>query len=369
MSFSILNRKDHLRPSNSYLSVYDTKSLYSMKNEYRENVLRIVKKTLLGTNFSLWYSKNSVFISAIFNFVIINTCFVIFPQFFFHSKDIENLIDEILTEGEELSKPDNNIFPFFSKKTSDFVIRLFISNLIDSIILISLTLSYRFKEIKINKYMRQYTECAIEQENKIISDKYNCSISEEGNFNIEINLTNNNTKSLLTDNNYNFNYSNKYFFEYVINFPNLKNASSYLYKKLFLPREKEILNRIGAISIEIEIKYKNKLLKFIFIIIAILLCIPLIKYASQEKKLDYLEYFAILSLYFFVQRNLFVSLKKEQIQNISLLNQEYMNYGYYIYINNDMISIFYLKEEYRNYECFDKVKELNERFLKNFELN
>lgn len=365
MSFSILKRKDHLNPSNSYLSVYDTNSLYSMEDDYRKNILRIVKKSLLGTNFSLWYSKNYMFISAIFNFIIINTCFVIFPQFFFHSKDIENLIDEILTEAEEVSKPDNNIFPFFSKRTSDFVIRLFISNLIDSIILITITLNYRYKETIINKYMRQYTECAIEQENKLIKEKYNCSLSEDGNFDIEINLTNN-TKNLLSDNN--FNYSNKYFFEYVINFPNFKNASNYLYKKIFSPRETEIINRIGGICNEIEIKYKNKLLKFIFIIIVILLCIPLIKYSSNEKKIDYLEYFAILSLYFFVQRNIFVSLKNEQIKDISLLNEEYMNYGYYIYINNDMISIFYLKEEYRNYECFDKVKELNERFLKNFEL-
>ena len=365
MSFSILDRKDHLHPSNSYLSVYDTKSLYLMENDYRKNVLRIVKKSLLGTNFSLWFSKNTVFISAIFNFVIINTCFVIFPQFFFHSKDIENLIDEILKEGEEISKSNNNIFPFFSKKTSDFVIRLFISNLIDSIIIISLTLNYRYKENIINKYMRQYTSCAIEQENKLIKDKYNCSLSDDGNFSIEINLTNN-TNNLFGDTD--FKYSNKYFFEYVINFPNIKNASNYLYKKIFLPREKEIINRIENISNEIEIKYKNKLLKFIFIIISILLCIPLIKYNSNEKKLDYLEYFTILSLYFFVQRSIFISLKKEQIQNITLLNEEYMNYGYYIYINNDIISIFYLKEEYRNIESFCKVKEFNERLLKNFEL-
>ena len=366
MSFSILKRKDNLNPSNSYLYVYDTKSLYSLENDYRKNILRIVKKSLLGTNFVLWYSKNTVFLSAIFNFVIINTCFVIFPQFFLHSKDIENLIDEILTEGEEISKPNSNIFPFFSKNTSDFVTRLFISNLIDSIILIAITLNYRYKEIIINKYMRIYTECAIQQENNLIKDKYNCSLSEDDNFDIEINLRNNNTKIMLNDNN--FNYNNKYFFEYVINFPNLKNASSFLYKKIFLTREKEIIDRIGGICNEIEIKYKNKLLKFIFIIIAILLCIPLIKYTSHEKKLDYLEYFAILSLYLFVQRSIFISLKNEQISNISLLNEEYMNYGYYIYINNDLISIFYLKEEFRNFESYNRVKELNERFLQNFEL-
>jgi hypothetical protein len=53
----------------------------------------------------------------------------------------------------------------------------------------------------------------------------------------------------------------------------------------------------------------------------------------------------------------------------SLLNEEYINDGYYIFINNDMISIFYLKEEYRNIESLDKIKELNEKILNNFQLN
>lgn len=366
MSFSILKRKDNMNPLNSYLYVYDTKPLSSIDNNYKNNILRIVKKAILGTNFTFWYSKHTSFITAIVNFIIINTCFVIFPQLIFHSNDIEEYIDDILLEAEEISKGHRPfIYSLFSKRSSsDFVFRLFISNLIDSIILITLTLNYRIKEKKINKYMTQYTTCAIESENSLISDKYHCKITDDENFNIEINLKNDN--NLIGENCSHSN--NKYFFEYVINFPNIKSATNNLYKKAFLPKEREIINRISGISNEIENKYKNKLLKFLFIIITMLLLIPLFKYASKEKRLDYFSYFSILALSLFVQRNIFLNNKNEQIKIVSLLNQEYMNDGYYIYLNNDMISVFYLKEEFRNIEYYDKIRELNEKFLNNFQL-
>ena len=367
MSVSILKRKDQMKQLNSYLYVYDTKPLNTMDNYYKSNILRIVKKAILGTNFTFWYSKHTSFISAIVNFIIINTCFVIFPQLIFHSNDMEQLIDDILLAEEEITRTNRPFaFSFFStKRHSEFLFRLIISNLIDSLILISLTLNYRIKEKKINKYMTQYTKCAIESENLLINDKYYCNITDDGNFNIEINLKENKNKKQE-----NFGYKkNKYFFEYVINFPNLKFAENHLYKKAFLPKEKEIISRISGISNEIENKYKNKLLKFLFIIITILLLIPLFKYTSKENRLNYFSYFSIFVLSLFVQRNIFLNNKNEQIKIISLLNEEYINDGYYIFINNDMISIFYLKEEYRNIESLDKIKELNEKILNNFHLN
>ena len=65
----------------------------------------------------------------------------------------------------------------------------------------------------------------------------------------------------------------------------------------------------------------------------------------------------------FVERNNFFKNKNEQIQRISFLNNEYINNGYYIYINSEIISIFYVKEKYRSIESIDKIKELNEKIL------
>ena len=99
-----------------------------------------------------------------------------------------------------------------------------------------------------------------------------------------------------------------------------------------------------------------------------MIILPLCKFFSIEKKLDYINYFGILILSLFVQRNIFLNNKTEQIKYITTLNYEYINDGYYIYINSDMISLFYLKEEYKSIDCIDKIKELNEQFLKTNEL-
>lgn len=360
MSFATLKRRDNSNKLDSYVHVYDTKSLYLLKKEYRNNILRIVKKSILGTNFSFWYSKHAAFISAILNFIIINTCFVIFPQIFFHSVNIEQLIDDMELQEESDDPPK-----IIKKKSTDLLFRLYISNLIDMTILAVLTINYKYKQKKINKYMVKCTQCAIESENNIMKNKFKCLISEDGNFSIKINLVKNHNNNAPMKP---VSYKNKYFFEYVINFPNVRHASNYLYKKVLLPKEKEIINYIMEISNLIELKYKKKLIKFLLMIITILLSIPIIKYFSYEKRLDILNYFGIFSLCLFVQINIIFDNKEEQIQSVLLLNNKYINDGYYIYINNHIISLFYLKEEYRNIDSINKVKELNEKFLSTFDL-
>ena len=361
MSFATLKRRDNSIKLDSYVHVYDTKSLYLLKREYRNNILRIVKKSILGTNFSFWYSKHRTFISAILNFIIINTCFVIFPQILFHSVNVEQLIDDMELQ-EETDDPPKTII---QKKSTDLLFRLCISNLIDMTILAVITINYKYKQKKINKYMVKYTQCAIESENDIMKSKFKCLISEDGNFSIKINSVKNNNNNAPIKS---VSYKNKYFFEYVINFPNVRFASNYLYKKVLLPKEKEIINYIMELSNLIEFKYKKKLLNFLFMIIAILLSIPIVKYFSPEKRLDILNYFGIFSLCLYVQINIIFDNKEEQIKSVLLLNNKYINDGYYIYINNHIISLFYLKEEYRNIASINKVKELNEKFLSTFDL-
>ena len=160
----------------------------------------------------------------------------------------------------------------------------------------------------------------------------------------------------------------EYFFEYVINFPNIRFLSLYLYKKIFLPKEKEIINKIINISNEIEYKYKKKLLIFLIVIISIITYIPLVNIFAHEEKKDFINYFGILVLILYVERNNFFNNKSEQIQRVSLLNMEYINSGYYIYISNDLISIFYIKEKYRNIDSIDIIKKMNENLLLKFDL-
>ena len=46
-----LPRQDKINRLNSYVNVYDTKQLSSIDKKNNINILRIIKKTILGTNF------------------------------------------------------------------------------------------------------------------------------------------------------------------------------------------------------------------------------------------------------------------------------------------------------------------------------
>ena len=366
MSFSLLERSDSLRPLNSYTKVYKTNSLYKMNFFYRKNILRIVKKSILGSNFIYFYSKHGLFISTLFNILIININLLLFPKLLSNSKSNTNSQDDIDNNNinEKESTHIDNFFNFNLNNPASIIYKILIINSIDFMVLSTMLIHYKYKERKINKYMQKYTQCSIESENRLINKKYFCTISKDGNFKIEINKIKNKP-----------NKSNKcmkkseYFFEYVINFPNIRFLSLYLYKKIFLPKEKEIINKIINISNEIEYKYKKKLLIFLIVIISIISYIPLVNIFAHEERKDFINYFGILVLILYVERNNFFNNKSEQIQRVSLLNMEYINSGYYIYISNDLISIFYIKEKYRNIDSIDIIKKMNENLLHKFDLN
>lgn len=110
------------------------------------------------------------------------------------------------------------------------------------------------------------------------------------------------------------------------------------------------------------------MLIFLIVIISIITYIPLVNIFAHEEKKDFINYFGILVLILYVERNNFFNNKSEQIQRVSLLNMEYINSGYYIYISNDLISIFYIKEKYRNIDSIDIIKKMNENLLLKFDL-
>ena len=349
-----LRRRDKISKVDSYLKIYETHILPYVDNKYHINILRIIKKAILGSNFYYFYSKNNIFASAIANFVIINTFFVIFPQIIFNSISILEVYDDI----EKITITDNkNIY----EERNNFLLRLSISNFIDISILLFMSLLYKYKEKKINNYMKKYTQCALREENDIlIKNKYFCEISNDE-FDIDIKKIKNN-----------FNLEKnreEYFFKYVINFPNVRGISKYLYYKSFSVKEKEIINNINSICDEIDFRHKKKLIKFTIVIVSILISIPIFSYFSAKNKLDMINYFGIFSLFLFVQFNTFLINKKEQINYVNLLNDKYFKDGYFIYINNDIISIFYLKEEYQRNRDISQIRKMNEKFLEKNEIN
>lgn len=352
-----LPRQDKINRLNSYVNVYDTKQLSSIDKKNNINILRIIKKTILGTNFCYWYTKNNLFASAIANFVIINTCFVLFPQIIFNSFHMKKILEDLENSKEDDKKP-------LTIDGSDFLFRLSMSNFIDIFLFATLALFYKYKEKKINKYMEIYTQYSIKEENDmLIKNNIFCEIASDE-FDIEIKKSN---KKL----NLNNIYQNKQecFFRYVINYPIVKDISHFLYRKIYTEKEKEIINNINAICDEVDYKYKRKMIKFILIIASIIICFSVFSYISTKKKLDLINYVGIFTLFIYVQINIFFKNKKEQINYVSLLNERYFKDGYFIYINSDIISIFYLKEDYRINADIKTINELNEKFMKKYDIN
>ena len=361
MSYITLPRTDFINKQKSYLNIYQTKDLYKIHSKFRPNLLRIVKKSILGTNFIYYYSKQFLFISTIFNLIIININFLIVPQLLYHSQQFEAFF-------EDEKNIDNN--KIINMTMNDYLlIRAAIINLIDIIFFGILIFKYKYTKNKINKYMEKYTQIAIKEENEQLDKYFYCNISKDRNFSIDIYLTDKTGKFKNNCEKKNIN-SEKYFFEYVINLPNIKYFNNnYIYKKILLSKEKEIVNNIISISNEIENKYRKRLLNFLLIMVFIIIYIPLIKIFKDEGKAkDIINYFGMLILILFVERDTFFKNKSEQIKKISQLNEQYINDGYYIYINNDMISIFFLKEKFRNKESINNVKYLNEKLMNELDI-
>ena len=350
-----LKRRDKLAKLNSYLNIFDTNELSSIDKKCHMNILRIIKKAILGSNFCYSYTKNNLFASAIANFIIINTCFVILPQIIFNSLNIIQSNEEMGNLSEEEEKT------LLISLRNEFFFRLTISNFIDISILVFLGILYKYKEKKINKFMKKYTQYEIWEENNILlKNKYFCKILNDD-FDIEIKKSK--KKS------YNKNNKEEYFFKYVINFPNVRGISNFLYNQCFNEKEKEIINNINYACDEIDFKYKRKLIKFIIVIVSALVFIPIFSFLSEKKRLDLINYLGIFALFLFVQCNIFFTNKKEQINYVNLLNERFIKDGYYIYINNDIISIFYLKEEFRINKDISKIKKMNEKLMEKLEID
>ena len=351
MPYITLKRTDNSLKQNSYINIYNTEDLYKINSKLRKILLRVVKKSILGTNFIYYYSNQALFVSTIFNIIIMNLNFLISPKIFYQSKQYSFYSDD----NKEQKQENNN------NNKQYYIFRFIIMNLTDFLFLLVLIFNYKYHQNKINNYMKKYTQFAIEEENEHLKNDFFCQISNNDIFSIEIYTKNKKKKKTKIN--------EKYFFEYVINFPNVKLLSYYYYKKALLQKEKEIINNIINISNEINNKYRKKILNFIIIIALILIFIPLIKkFSKDEKATDVINYVGMLFLIIFVDRDNFFKNKSEQIEKISLLNNDYINDGYFIYIDNDIISIVFLKEKYRNKESLEKIKKLNEKLQYDFDI-
>ena len=310
MSHLTLKRTDKFYQQKSYLNIYNVQDLSKIDSNIKPLLLRIIKKSILGANFFHFYTKHSLYFSTILNIIMTNLNFFIFPkifqqskQFSFYFKDDNNNSIESHGNNKNLTLVNNTKYSMFD---------IFMINLIDIIFIFATIFYFKYKHKKINRYMEIYTQFAIDEENERMKKYFYCHISKDENFSIEIHKKDKTNKLLK-----NKHIRTKPFFEYVINIPGIKFMNNRYYKKILLPKEKEIINNIMNISNEVDFKYRKKLLKFFIIMAFFIFDIPLIKKFYNDKKIeDIINYFGILILMLYVQINNYFNNKSEQIEKI-----------------------------------------------------
>jgi K+-sensing histidine kinase KdpD len=215
------------------------------------------------------------------------------------------------------------------------------------------------KEENMKKYMEIFTQRAINEENEKMKNKYFCEISKDGNFDIIINKINN-------DNNSQVKYQS-YFSKYVINIPNVDETSlvaNHIYSAIFSKMDEEFVVLVMVIFIAIENSNRKKLLKFIQISVIISIIIPLYNFYYPENTIKNLNlYFfitnALLAIYNIFNFNL--KNKNQKRAFISVINEIFISKGYFINMNDDIISIFALKDEYIFNNNIKRIADIDER--------
>ena len=342
MSQIILKRKDASGMLKSYKEVYDLSSLSSIEEEYRKIILRIVKKSILGCNYCYSYIKNK---KKSYESVCLSL--ISLPY------NLHNILDSLTNFYKEEDEKNLNNGNGWAKYIT------FAWSIITLVVQMVLIFKEDKKEENMKKYMEIFTQRAINEENEKMKNKYFCEISKDGNFDIIINKIHN-------DNNSQVKYQS-YFSKYVINIPNVDETSlvaNHIYSAIFSKMDEEFVVLVMVIFIAIENSNRKKLLKFIQISVIISIIIPLYNFYYPENTIKNLNlYFfitnALLAIYNIFNFNL--KNKNQKRAFISVINEIFISKGYFINMNDDIISIFALKDEYIFNNNIKRIADIDER--------
>lgn len=354
MSYISLLNLDNFIESNSGECVFKKDDLDGINENYRYTFLRIEKKAILGTNFIRLGKSFIPLACQMKNMFKVNVLLFVIYQLIQFEKNIIDHFDKNETEFDSTKLIKDSII-FCCFEINSFI----------AIMISYLTFIYKSYKYKIINYIQKFTQISIERENKLIKNKYYCEISAHNNFKIEIyrnNIYNNIYNSSLTN-------DSASFYVYVINIPNNTfddNSHSY---KFLLQKEREIIDIIRYVQKEIE-KINSRLYAKLFIFSFLIYYIPLIiLFSSYENIFIYILFFSFLIEMILLNFYLYYKIKKEIIENIFVLNNNIIINGYYIYINDYIISIFYLIEKYRNKESIDMIRFNINKLLNKFNLD
>ena len=129
MSLLTLKRTDKFYQQKSYLNIYNFQDLSKIDSNIKPLLLRVVKKSILGTNFFHFYTKHSLYFSTILNIIMTNLNFFIFPKIFQQTKQFSFYFNDGKNNSIETYENNKNIN--LVNNTKYMMFDIFIINLID----------------------------------------------------------------------------------------------------------------------------------------------------------------------------------------------------------------------------------------------
>ena len=129
MSHLTLKRTDKFYQPKSYLNIYNFQDLSKIDSNIKPLLLRVVKKSILGTNFFHFYTKHSLYFSTILNIIMTNLNFFIFPKIFQQTKQFSFYFNDDKNNSIETYENNKNIN--LVNNTKYMMFDIFIINLID----------------------------------------------------------------------------------------------------------------------------------------------------------------------------------------------------------------------------------------------
>lgn len=332
---SILIERKSKKTKNELLISYDTSEIEKIieNEEEKSNLLKIVKNILLSCNFSyLIYYKNKMF-NFIYSLFYYNVFYFIFIKLLFdflreRKKKEEKQIETSLWKKLFLFNIPELILIYFYHRKKYLKNKIAVSDLFTYL---NERISYLFNQDKKNNYL-----CKVNQDN------YNITlIKKNGDTKIEENNFYKNNEEYLSKETFFdsvISYANGEFGDFDFN--NLEKNEEEMFQDIF-----ELIN-----DIEKKIKSDNSFIR------AIGTFIRNLSFSNSSTKLNikYSLGFKVLAYIInevYLNNNVCKTQREKLIQKKTKeFNQKNMGNGYFLAINDNVILLFRIKEDYKNFD-------------------
>lgn len=367
----IIKRRDYTFPKKPK-KVYHLSFLkYFKKDGIRNIFLRVIKKSLLGANFLVRYNNRHDLISMTIYWIIMNIlyCFYYSSSNLYQSTRHKLFSFAGLDYSEEYLNYESRIIEFTSADIYLKFLKIIVVN-IPTMLIGSFYIGMMYlKRKETEQQMLKLINHSIQTERNILKEIMEIKINDNFHIDISTDLMNfnkilKNQKSLLKLKFTKAKYLDLLFnipknknnsetkggkrrnkiFEYVINIPKNYTTRKFPFMSFLTEQEKNIIEGIIRYNKGLEIDKKLRFTKFLCLNVLLLmnLIANMHKYSWIH---NFCFYLCIIILTYFYVKNAEKEKNKKVGTYIKELNEEIMPQNYFLFSNENLICLMYLKEE------------------------